>query len=227
MTDFSRSFNDVYEERLRSAGSSPLYWNEQFYSLTVRPVQPMGKTVAAAMKSAQLQEDETEEETIAYLEDRAAMIEAGFKQYGLKRLGRRIEGEHVFSEIAEAFVLIHSGQRTPVAIPDGPIGDAIYVERTVWGPHKSIAIHEASGRTRYAACFGFKVPATNCPPWRFNHLKSAPFEYSFSRHFHFLSLAAGESTTKKKVKRLEITKDPGIDQLQALGTLRGRLVGLD
>lgn len=225
ITEFAQSFNDVYRERLTNAGSSPLYWNEQFFSLTVRPVQPLGKSVAKALKSAQLQDDESEDEAIAFLEERAATVEASLKSYGLTRLGKRTEPFGDFSEMAEAMGLIHSGRRFRIPVPVGPIGDAIYPERVVWGPRKTIRIHEASGRTRYAACFGFKVPATNCPPWRFNHLKSAALQYSFSRHFHYLSLASGESTTKKKIKRLEVTKDPGVDQVGAMNTLRSRVMG--
>lgn len=223
LTEFGQSFNDVLRERL-TRGSAPLYSIEQFLSLTVRPYAPMGRTAASFLRSARLQEDETEEDAIRFLEDRAAMITAGLKAYGLRRLGYRETHEGLFSAAGEAMVLIHSGRRTPVPVPDGPLGDALYVERTVWGPGKTITILQPNGKPRFAAAFGFKVPGHPCRPWVFNHLKSSALEYSFSRHFHFLPPARGEAATRKKIRRLEITKDPGLDQKAALQTLRGRLM---
>ncbi|HEY4152176.1 MAG TPA: hypothetical protein VGM38_02530 [Pseudolysinimonas sp.] len=223
VTEFGQSFHEALRERL-TRGSAPLYSIEQFLSLTVRPHAPMGRTVAGFLRSAQLQEDESEEDAIKFLEDRAAMIAAGLKAYGLRRLGYRETHEGLFSEPGEAMVLIHSGRRTPVPVPDGPLGDALYVERTHWGPGRTITIDQADGRQRYASVFGFKVPGHPCRPWVFNHLKSSALEYSFSRHFHYMPLAKGEATTKKKIRRLEITKDPGLDQAAALQALRGRLM---
>jgi type IV secretion system protein VirB4 len=223
VSEYAQILNDDYRAQI-TTGPAPLYENIQHFSLTVRPSAPLGKATGV-LSAARLVEEEPPEETFKFIDDRIAQIEARLKHYKLRRLGVRFENDMPFSEMLEALVVIHSGRRAKVSLPDGHAGDSIYCERAAWGPRKSIRIYGASGRPRYASVFGFKVPGRECPPWIFHHLKSAQFHYSFSRHFHLLSIPTGDAQLKRKQNEIPAANDPAaFDQMPLIAELRSRYV---
>src|SRR5215472_12859064 len=132
--DFARRFDEAY----RLTILDEIFENAWFLSLVAAPRVGMGNQKQSNREMqrllARFRKTEAPDDPyrVQMIEDLWITITRTLEGYNLWRLGVREHKGLLYSEIAETLRLILYGQPLPIGLTDGPVGNAIYTDRTVF-----------------------------------------------------------------------------------------------
>ena len=127
----------------------------------------------------------------------------------------------MFSEIAEALRLILTGESLPVPLLSGPIGNAIYTDRVIFG-RKAFEIQRPTG-PRYGAIFGLREYMDKTRPGMFDALLQLPMSLVLSQSFGFLHRTEADDKLELKRNQMISAGDPALEQIEELVEARSQL----
>ena len=224
---FSAELDQVYRDRVLQGR---LYENSWFLSLLKAPRNPAGgsaggRTLARTIARLRKREPAAAPELFAELEDLWGAVARNLEAYALRRLGLREHGKAVFSEIAEALRLILTAEFLPVPLVSGPLGNAIYTDRAIFG-RRAYEIR-APGGARFGAIFGFReYPATT---WAgmLDAVLSLPSPLVLSQSFSFLARPDALAKLSLKANQMAAGGDKALSQIEGLGLAQDQLASGD
>jgi type IV secretion system protein VirB4 len=220
---FSAELDQTYRERVLE---DRLYENTWFLSLVKSPRNPAGgsaggRTLARAMSRLRGRGVAVAPELLAEMEDLWGAVARSLEAYGLRRLGLREGKQAVFSEIAEALRLILTGEFLPVPLVSGPLGNAIYTDRAIFG-RRAYEIR-APGALRFGAIFGFReYPATTWPGM-LDAVLTLPFPLVLSQSFSFLARPDAIGKLSLKANQMTAAGDKALSQIEGLAAAQDQL----
>jgi type IV secretion system protein VirB4 len=176
-----------------------LFENTWFISTIIAPRNPLGgarggKFLKRVADRLGFSDTRSIEDRLHDLENLWLKLSRFLGDYDLRRLGlREEEGDDpddppLFSEIAEALRFILTARRNPCPLPAGRLGEAIYVDRAIFGGvlgWKNYAVL-LPDRVRYGTLFGLRHYMRRVGKGRFDRLLSAPFELVATHSFGYL-----------------------------------------
>jgi type IV secretion system protein VirB4 len=228
---FASELDQVYRERVLEA---QLYQNTWFLSLLKTPRNLVGgstggRSVARTLARLRRRQVGAAPELLGELEDLWGAVARSLDAYDVRRLGLREQGpvsglrrgEALFSEIAEALRLILTGEFLPVPLVSGPLGNAIYTDRAIFG-RRAYEIR-APGGSRFGALFGFReYPATTWPGM-LDAVLSLPSPLVLSQSFSFLARPDALAKLSLKANQMTAAGDKALSQIDGLVAAQDQL----
>ena len=215
---FAASLDAEYRKRLFAQS---LYENRTFIGVQVRPQRLAGELIGEQISIRQKAVTEPDADRIQRLEDVMALLTIDLKPYRPRRLGVRIEGYRVFSEIAEALVLAMTGVWRRIGLTTGRMGDALFSEHIVID--REIIKYMLPGSIHYGAMFGMKQFPAATYPGMFGKLLVAPYPCTICQSFRFVATGSARDIMGRKQARMLTAEDPAISQAKALTVARDRV----
>jgi type IV secretion system protein VirB4 len=219
---FAAGFDRVYRERVLR---DQLFANDWFLSLVLSPRVVVGGQTAGREINRRLARFRKQAQTNFYnqseLDELRISIDRGLEGYHLQRLGLRENRGVMFSEIAEALRLILTGESLPVPLLSGPIGNAIYTDRVIFG-RKAFEIQRPTG-PRYGAIFGLREYMDKTRPGMFDALLQLPMSLVLSQSFGFLHRTEADDKLELKRNQMISAGDPALEQIEELVEARSQL----
>ena len=228
---FSAELGQIYRDRVLKGR---LYENSWFLSLLKSPRNPAGgsvggRTLTRTIARLQRREVAAAPELLAEIEDLWGAVARSLEAYDLRRLGLREAGQApglrrgkaLFSEIGEALRLILTGEFLPVPLVSGPLGNAIYTDRAIFG-RRAYEIR-APGASRFGAIFGFReYPATTWPGM-LDVVLSLPCPLVLSQSFSFLARPDAIGKLSLKANQMTAAGDKALSQIEGLVAAQDQL----
>ncbi len=118
------------------------------------------------------------------------------------------------SSLLEYLGLLANGEWQPMALPRGPVAEALVATRLLFG-HEAIEYRTAD-RTRVGAMLGIKEYPTPCYVGIFDKLLSAPFPLVATQSFTFLTKGAAQSLLQRQFNRMANAGDFAVSQAEEL-----------
>ena len=217
--DAPRQFRSPFAEGLdttyrRVALQDRLFKNDYFISLIVSPRSVLGTGFASKMSRFGKKFPELQDSLTRELEDLWIVLENGFENFGIRRLGVYEHNGVMFSEIAEALRLIITGRQLRVPIVSGHMGDSIYTDRVICG-RRGIEIR-APDKSIFGTIFSFREYPAKTRPGMLNTLLSAPFPLVLSQSFAFVTRAQAQDKLSLKSAQMVGAQDKAISQIAGL-----------
>lgn len=191
-----------------------LYKNEYFISLVVSPRSVLGAGFASKMATFRKKFPDLQDGLARELEDLWVVLENGFEQFGVRRLGVYEHDGVMFSEIAEALRLIITGRHLRVPVVSGHMGDSIYTDRVICG-RRGIEIR-APDKSTFGTIFSFREYPAKTRPGMLNTLLSAPFPLVLSQSFAFVTRAQAQDKLSLKSAQMVGAQDKAVSQIEGL-----------
>lgn len=209
---FSRRLDDAY----RGSVLSQLYRNDMFLSITRLPTLSVGsdRVQSWLKRKRNATPQEPTDNQLKHLEETCRVLEENLIAYGLTRLGIRQEEVQCFSEIAEALHLILMGEPRRVPLTTGRLGRAVHQCRVVFG-REVIRLYGDVG-TRFGATLAIKEYPAQTWAGQFNRLLAAPYFFSLTQSFGFLSKPKGMGVLTRKQNQMVSSGDPAHSQIAGL-----------
>ena len=211
--DFATRLQARYQERL--AGET-LMMNELYVAVCYRPAAG----VAAGLLTRLLKGSRAmpaELQRIDALENcakLAQMVQAALARYEPEILGVYRHGELWCSSLLEYLALLVNGEWQRVALPGGPVSEALATTRVLFG--REALEYRAASITQVGALLGIKEYPTPSSVGMYNRLLAAPFPLVLTQSFTFLSRAAGQALLQRQHVRLLNAGDLAISQAAQL-----------
>ena len=217
--DASRQFRSRFAEDLdttyrRVALKDRLFKNDYFISLIVSPRSMLGTGFAGRMSRFGKKFPEVQDGLTRELEDLWIVLENGFENFGIRRLGIYEHNGVAFSEIAEALRLIITGRQLRVPIVSGHMGDSIYTDRVICG-RRGIEIR-APDKSIFGTIFSFREYPAKTRPGMLNALLAAPFPLVLSQSFVFVTRAQAQDKLSLKSAQMVGAQDKAVSQIAGL-----------
>jgi type IV secretion system protein VirB4 len=190
--------------------------NDLYLSVIHRPTVGVATGLAARLLRRTRPESEREQivESLEACEKLAQTLSVALARYDLQRLGCYARNAIWHSSILEFLGTLINGESRPVALPCGPLAQALSTSRLSFGAE---AIeYRAPSRTRVAAMLGIKEYPTPNIVGMYNRLLSAPFEFVLTQSFSFLSKRASEGLLQRQIHRMGNAGDFGVSQAAQL-----------
>jgi type IV secretion system protein VirB4 len=210
----SRFAADLDTTYCRVALQDRLFKNDYFISLIVSPRSMLGTGFAGKMSRFGKKFPEVQDGLARELEDLWIVLENGFENFGIRRLGIYEHNGITFSEIAEALRLIITGRPLRVPIVSGHMGDSIYTDRVICG-RRGIEIR-APDKSIFGTIFSFREYPSKTRPGMLNALLSAPFPLVLSQSFAFVTRAQAQDKLSLKSAQMVGAQDKAVSQIAGL-----------
>lgn len=191
-----------------------LFSNDYFISLVVSPRSVLGTGFASNMSRFGKKFPEVQQGLTRELEDLWLILENGFENFGIRRLGVYEHKEIIFSEIAEALRLIITGTKLRVPLVSGHLGDSIYTDRVICG-RRGVEIR-APDKSSFGTIFSFREYPAKTRPGMLNTLLSAPFPLVLSQSFAFVTRAQAQDRLSLKSAQMVGAQDKATSQIDGL-----------
>ncbi len=220
---FSAGLDRLYRQRVLA---DRLFENTYFLSMLLAPRNPAGGAVAGrrfnrALARVRKRDAAASPQLLVQLDDLWGAVARSLEAYELRRLGLRDGGGVQFSEVAEALRLILTAEFLPVPLVSGPLGNAIYTDRVIFG-RRAYEIR-APGASRFGAIFGFReYPATTWPGM-LDAVLSLPFPLVLSQSFGFLARPDAIGKLGLKANQMTAAGDKAVSQIEALAEAQDQL----
>jgi type IV secretion system protein VirB4 len=191
-----------------------LFKNDYYISLVVSPRSVLGAGFATKMARFRKKFPDVQDGLARELEDLWVILENGFENFGIRRLGVYEHGGVMFSEIAEALRLIITGRQLRVPVVSGHMGDSIYTDRVICG-RRGIEIRSPDKST-FGTIFSFREYPAKTRPGMLNTLLSAPFPLVLSQSFAFVTRAQAQDKLSLKSAQMVGAQDKAVSQIAGL-----------
>jgi type IV secretion system protein VirB4 len=208
---FAASLDAAYRARLFD---QMLYENRTFIGVQIRPERYAGEFIGDQIAIRQKPVEHASEERLQRLEDVVALLLAELKPYRPRRLGLRIKGSVVFSEMAEALALAMTGIWRPIGLTTGRLGESLFSEQIVID--REFIKYVLPGRVWYGAMFGMKHYPAWTYPGMYAQLLAASYLSTTCQSFRFVPTNTAQDIMRRKRSRMLLAEDPAEAQADAL-----------
>jgi type IV secretion system protein VirB4 len=208
---FAQMLDDVYAKNVID---DRLYCNDYFVALIALPRSPLGTGAGKLWSKMRKSVPQVTDGLARELEDQWLILANGLEGFGLRRLGVYERDGIMFSEIAETLRLIITGQRLPVPIVSGHLGDSIYTDRVICG-RRGIEVR-APDRSIFGTIFSFREYPARTWPGMLNTLLSAPFPLVLAQSFAFTTRAQAQDKLALKSAQMVSAQDKAASQIEGL-----------
>ena len=222
---FRSAFAARLDRTYRAAVLPQLYRNEMFLAVLMRPPAVTGDRLGAWLARKRRPLSESAPQRLQQLEEVVRILQADLAPYGLTRLGLRREGRILFSEIAEALAMILTGQAARIPLVTGRLGRAIHTNRIIFG--RETAEIRGDRASTFAACLGLREYPADTWPGQFDLLLKAPYFFSLSQSFGFLSKSDAHGVMTRKQNQMVAASDKAHSQVTGLVEAADRLASND
>ncbi|HUK03265.1 MAG TPA: VirB4 family type IV secretion/conjugal transfer ATPase [Steroidobacteraceae bacterium] len=210
---FASTLTRKYRQRL---AAETLMTNELFLSVVYRPVAGapaglMSKLISRARRDGSVLDVR---DALEACEKLAQTLGAALTRYEPETLGLYATNGRACSRLLEFISFLLDGRSSAVALPHGPIWDALGSTRLLFGAE---AIeYRAADKSRLGAMLGIKEYPTPSVVGMYNRLLSAPFEFVLTQSFAFLSKSAGQGLFQRQYNRMANAGDFAVSQAEEL-----------
>ena len=150
-------------------------------------------------------------------------LKASLHRYGPEMLGLVKNRLGVICSEPMTFLReLISGNRSLMPLVNGPIGNAVYTDRVLFG-REAFEIRHAGGST-IGGILGMKDHMPKTRPTMFDELLSAPFRFVLAQSFRFLAKGAQLDEMKLRQGRMDNANDAGVTQADELTDARDELM---
>lgn len=181
-----------------------------------------GHDLERRLRQAQRRGAELDAGLLKRVRQAGADFEALFEDARPRRLGVTARLNLPFSEPLEALRLILFSDPSPTPLNDGPLSEALHDRRIIFG-RESFEIRDVA-EARYGACLGIKTYPAETRAGQLDSLLSAPFAFSLSQSFAYLTPAAARGVLERKQNQLVSARDRARSQVEGLDTALDELV---
>lgn len=218
---FCRDFNEKYRAYI---ASETMLINELYLTLVYRP-QPVkaakilslfGRTSPKEAQTRQLNE-------IAEIEDIAGIALAALERYEPELLGCYEHNGFMFSEICEFLAFLVNGEWQRFPLPRTSINEILATSRPFFGKGGLMSLKHPT-KTQYAGIVTIQEYPGVSFPGILNNLFCAPFEFTLSQSFTFLSKPAASGRMIRQKNRMIAAGDVATSQIDALDDALDELV---
>jgi type IV secretion system protein VirB4 len=208
---FAVSLDAAYQARLFD---QMLYENRTFLGVQVRPERYAGEFIGDQIAIRRKTVEQASADRLQRLEDVVALLLAELKPYRPRRLGLRLKGSAVFSEMAEALVLAMTGIWRPIGLTTGRLGEALFSEQIVID--REFIKYVLPGRVWYGAMFGMKHFPAWTYPGMYAPLLASSYLSTICQSFRFIPTNTAQDIMRRKRSRMLLAEDPAEAQAEAL-----------
>jgi type IV secretion system protein VirB4 len=211
---FARQLNQKYRRRLQH---ETLMVNDLYLSVVYRPLRHStpGLTIRALRQASHAAESAARASALEASAKLASLLSAALARYEPVPLVIRADAAYgLMSEALEFYSFLINGERSAVALPRGPLNDALGTSRLLFG--RELIEYRTASRTRFGAMLGIKEYPASTSPGILNALLSAPFPLILTQSFAFLSKPAAQALLQHQHARLANAGDFAHSQAAAL-----------
>jgi type IV secretion system protein VirB4 len=220
---FTAGLDRVYRARVLH---EQLFRNDWFLALILAPRVAGGGTAGvrqlnrrlARLRKRELAPDPERLDELDYL---WGYVERSLEGYQVTRLGLRRKNGVWFSEIAEALRLILYGEFLPVPLISGPLGNAVYADRVIFG-RRAYEI-AAPGNRRFGAILGFREYPDQTRPGMLDAVLSLPCRAVLAQSFGFLARPDALGKLNLKANQMTVGGDKATSQIAQLHEAQDQL----
>jgi type IV secretion system protein VirB4 len=211
--DFSQLLAEKYASRL---SNETLMSNELYLALVYRPAATMATgLITRFLNRAKPHSDQLEMvEALDVCEKLAQLVHASLARYEPETLGIYRAGSAFNSSLLEFLATLVNGEHQPVAVPRGPLNEALASNRLFFG-HEALEYRLPSA-TRVGAMLGIREYPTPTTVGMFDRLLSVSFPFVLTQSFTFLSRATGQALLQRQFNRMVNAGDFAVSQAQEL-----------
>lgn len=181
-----------------------------------------GAGLEARLRRARRRQVELDAGLVKRLGQLGEEFEALFAEARPRRLTVRPRLGLLVSEPLAALKLALFGADSNVPLVEGPLGAALYDRRLILGRER-FELRDAGGAV-YGGCLGIKAYASQTRPGQLDGLLDAPFAYTLSQSFAYLTPAAARGVLERKQNQLVSTRDRARSQVEDLDAALDRLI---
>ncbi|NSX56794.1 VirB4 family type IV secretion/conjugal transfer ATPase [Parasulfitobacter algicola] len=189
-------------------------------------VQPRGLAklgLSQGVRKARKNDVEVDADLLEQLDETTTKLKASLQRYGPEMLGLVKNRLGVICSEPMTFLReLISGNRSLMPLVNGPLGNAVYTDRVLFG-REAFEIRHAGGST-VGGILGMKDHMPKTRPTMFDELLSAPFRFVLAQSFRFLAKGAQLDEMKLRQGRMENANDAGFTQADELTDARDELM---
>jgi len=214
-SDFARSLDAKYKQRM--AGEM-LYRNRLFLSLVWAPARRTERigSLPARLRKARKNGVELNEKALNDFRVTIPTIVASLHRYEARLLGLYEKNNLIYSEVNEYLNAIGMLSFKRLPLVDGPISDAILLDRPIFG--REVIELRGAGSSRFAGMFGVKEYPAVTRPGMLDPLLKAPFEFVLTQSFSMASKSESRAILTRKQNQMSNVGDRALSQINELDT---------
>ncbi|WP_227272015.1 VirB4 family type IV secretion/conjugal transfer ATPase [Roseobacter weihaiensis] len=219
-TDFSKWLDKTYTAQITS---KRLFANDLYVTIYVQPKGLSRLNWSRGARKARKTDVEVDADLLEQLEENSANLMASLGRYGPELLGLVKNRRGVICSEPVSFLReIISGRRELMPLTNGPIANAVYTDRALFG-REAFEIRHPGGST-IGGVLGMKDHTPNTRPDMFDELLSAPYRFVLAQSFRFLNKGSQLDDMELKRGQMSNAQDAGADQADDLLDARKKLM---
>jgi type IV secretion system protein VirB4 len=209
-SEFAAVLQQRYAERLKE---KVLYHNEFYVSVIVRPSSMAGDQVTSFFGKGQ-RTGEIDPRALAIMADKCRDFESLLADCQPSCLSLYEHNGNLFSKPMEVLHFILTGDHVRIPLINGPLGQAIYSSRIVFG--REAAEIRLAHTSHYLGLFGVREYVATTRTGQFNSLLTLDFPFVLTQSFAPLVKSDASLRFQKKFKQMVSSDDAGISQAEEL-----------
>ncbi len=215
-SDFARELDAKYHRKLVD---TTFYENRFYVTIIVKPVDMMS-TVLAKWFSGET--DELSARDLELLDSQCRDFAASLKDCEPTVLKVYEHGGVMFSRPLEILHYIMTGDDLRIPLIDGPIGQALYSSRLIFG--KETIEVRLPYKSHYAAMFGIRDYVVETRTGQFNSLLALDMPFVLTQSFTAQVKGQAMDRLSKKQRQFQSSEDAAVSQAEALTTAMDELM---
>lgn len=218
-SDFARELDEKYYNKL--VGST-FYENRFYLTVIVKPADMMA-SVLSKWVSGDVEVEELNARDLNMLDSKCRDLSEALKDCAPKVLTTYEHNGVTFSRPLEVLHYIMTGDDLRIPLVDGPIGQAMYSSRIIFG--KETVEVQLPHRTAYAAMFGIRDYVVETRTGQFNSLLALDMPFVLTQSF--TSQVKGQAMDKlaRKQRQFQSSQDAAASQADAITVAMDQLMG--
>lgn len=219
-SDFGKWMDEAYTSQLVR---NRLFVNDLYVTLYVQPRGLAKLNLSRGIRKARKNDVEVDANLLEQLDDTMTKLHASLHRYGPVTLGLVKNRLGVICSEPMTFLReLISGNRDLMPLVNGPIGNAVYTDRVLFG-REAFEIRHAGGST-IGGILGMKDHTPETRPTMFDELLSAPFRFVLAQSFRFLNKGSQLDEMELRQGRMSNANDAGLTQADDLTDARDELM---
>jgi type IV secretion system protein VirB4 len=218
-SDFARALDAKYHRKLVD---TTFYENRFYVTIIVKPVDMMS-TVLSKWVSGDTETEELNARDLGVLDSKCRDFAEAMKDCAPTALKTYAFNGVMFSRPLEVLHYIMTGDDLRIPLVDGPIGQALYSSRIIFG--KETIEVRLPHKTHYAAMFGIRDYVVETRTGQFNSLLALDMPFVLTQSF--TSQVKGQAMDKlaKKQRQFQSSEDAAVSQADAIYAAMDQLMG--
>lgn len=219
-SSFGKWMDEAYTSNLIT---KRLFVNDLYVTVYVQPRGLSKLSLSQGVRKARKNDVEVDVDLLEQLDETTTKLKASLQRYGPEMLGLVKNRLGVICSEPMTFLReLISSDRALVPLVNGPIGNAVYTDRVLFG-REAFEIRHAGGST-IGGILGMKDHMPKTRPTMFDELLTAPFRFVLAQSFRFLAKGAQLDEMKLRQGRMENANDAGVTQADELTDARDELM---